>query len=393
MGKINPGVLNNMMAYRVYIAPVLSFISQLDPLPTTFGAGGGKVCEMLFPGGRGWMTPGCLKNLKALSFPTELPDLHRCALAAKDRVHKFENALQGGLKISAQIRRFGDLGASGDNLIRGTRFPEWFNNLIIFNLIAAYAEFAGEERIGLAETPSILGHEELPEQCRDEWQAQAFERISLFMQTAAHQHLRRRLDRWNIPTLEGHRCNRAMASLETLIKQVPPRVLAVVIRALCNGWITGRCFQHSGHCVFACSHGGDSIEHYALCPEFHAPWWKHFCISRPPIAHCLEDFLCIKPCTNTLPGLILIKGDALFKHAVTLRALSLYALYHTIGAVRHRVIASRDAQDAFARYVVESVRGHSGTISLISGIRARARDRFLCFCCLCSVCVFRLRII
>ena len=246
--------------------------------------------------------------------------------------------------------------------------------MFIFNLNAAYAEFAGKERIGLAGEPSLLGHEGLPEQRRDGWQARAIERIAPSMQTAAHQHLRRRLDRWNIPTLEGHRCNRAMASLETLSKQVPPRVLAVVIRALCNGWITGRRFQHSGHCVFACSHGEDSIEHYALCPEFHDLCLKHFCISRPPVVHCLEDFLCIKPCTSMLPVLMHNKGDALLKHAVTLRALSLYALYHTVGAVRHRIIGSRDARDAFGRYVQESVRGHNGAISLISGIRTRARD-------------------
>ena len=71
------------MAYRIFIAPVLSFINQLDALPSAFEAAESKACEALFPGGRGWMTAGCLKQLKTLGFPAELPDLRCSGLAAK----------------------------------------------------------------------------------------------------------------------------------------------------------------------------------------------------------------------------------------------------------------------------------------------------------------------
>ena len=45
------------------------------------------------------MTAGCLRHLKTLGFPNELPDMHINVLAAKVRVHRFEDARHGGLKI------------------------------------------------------------------------------------------------------------------------------------------------------------------------------------------------------------------------------------------------------------------------------------------------------
>jgi hypothetical protein len=297
-GSINPGLFHNIMAYRVYIALVLSFICQLDPLPTDFDAAERKACELLFPGGRGWMTAGCLKQLKALGFASELPDLRCCALAAKVRVHKFENIAHGGLKIAQRARSLRQLKNLDDNFIRWARFPTWLDSICVLSLDAAFTEFQSKEK----SKPSLLGHEGLPEQRRLGWQARATKLLAPAFPVAAHLHLRRRLDRWNIPTLPGHRCSKALKALAVLGNQVPPRVVATVIRCLCNGWITARRFQRSGSCILGCVDAEDSIEHYALCPAFHSLCFKHLAISRPSHQQALEDFLCINTCCNILPG-------------------------------------------------------------------------------------------
>ena len=142
---------------------------------------------------------------------------------------------------------------------------------------------------------------------------------------------------------------------------------------LCNGWITGRRFQQCGRCVLACCSGEDSIEYYARCVAFHSLCYRHFRISRPPATQCLEDFLCITPCSSALPALLQEDGDAAYTHAVTLRALSLYALYMTLGSVRHRTILLRDAPDACARHAQDGCKGHKG-VSLLRRCHIRARD-------------------
>ena len=134
------------------------------------------------------------------------------------------------------------------------------------------------------------------------WQARAVKFISPTPQGPAVLHLRRRLGRWMIPTLPGHRCGRALRALEVLLSQVPPRIIAAVILCLCNRWITGRRFQQGGRCILGCSPGEDSIEHYAYCPYFHSLCFKHLCIGKPPYQQCLEDFLCFQPSHGYHPG-------------------------------------------------------------------------------------------
>ena len=367
-GKINPGLFNNIMAYRVFIAPVLSFIGQLDILPEAFVAAESKACESLFPGGRGWMTVGCLRHLKTLGFPNELPDIHINVLAAKVRVHRFEDARHGGLKIEHRAKQMRAVINNPDNMFRRSRFPIWLQNLYIFSLQSAVVDFKARE-LSATSGPSLLGNDGSPEQARVGWQARAIKLISPPTQGPALLHLRRRLDRWNIPTLPGHRCGRALRALETLRSHAPPRVIAAVIRCLCNGWITGRRFQKGGRCVLGCSPGEDSIEHYAYCPHFHNLCSKHLHIGKPPYQRCLEDFLCINPCTDIIPAHV---SDG-YNSAVTLRAISLYSLYNTLGSVRHGEVSRRDAHDVFGRHLQESSRGHAGATALLFRCRVRPR--------------------
>ena len=67
--NIGPGMLHSIKAFKVYIFPVLAFVLQLECLPADFDASFAKGISALFPGPRGWITPGCLSHLKSLHFP------------------------------------------------------------------------------------------------------------------------------------------------------------------------------------------------------------------------------------------------------------------------------------------------------------------------------------
>ncbi len=63
------------------------------------------------------------------------------------------------------------------------------------------------------------------------------------------------------------RAARVMSRLRSL---VPPRVLAAVLRTWYNGWCKKRRFQSSGECLFGCSLGEDSVDHYMSCSRLHS---------------------------------------------------------------------------------------------------------------------------
>ena len=57
-------------------------------------------------------------------------------------------------------------------------------------------------------------------------------------EVALHRHLRRRLDRWSLPLLLGHRVERLQVVLRRLGPVVPPCVWAATIKAMMDGWIS-----------------------------------------------------------------------------------------------------------------------------------------------------------
>ena len=85
---IGGGLFLTILAYRTYIFPVITFLLQLDRLPDDWDKYERKVCNILFPGPRGWATSGAMRNLKSLGLQTELPNAVTTADAAKCRVHR-----------------------------------------------------------------------------------------------------------------------------------------------------------------------------------------------------------------------------------------------------------------------------------------------------------------
>lgn len=124
-----------------------------------------------------------------------------------------------------------------------------------------------------------VGHLKL--QVRERWQARI---TKLYWSTpfgSSQIHLRRRMDNWNMPTLPGHRVQRAVRVLQLLGRRSVPRVQAAYLRTVCDGWCTRRRFQgRNSQCLFGCGRGEDAIRHYAHCRTI----WTPICMGLIPQA-------------------------------------------------------------------------------------------------------------
>ncbi|CAK0798042.1 unnamed protein product [Prorocentrum cordatum] len=79
-------------------------------------------------------------------------------------------------------------------------------------------------------------------------------------------HLRRRLERWNLQIVPGHRPQRMEAALSCIGAPVPPCVWAASLKALLGGWTTAASGGRPSQCLFGCQSGQDVIAHHAHCP-------------------------------------------------------------------------------------------------------------------------------
>ena len=146
-------------------------------------------------------------------------------------------------------------------------------------------------------------------------------RVTSFCRTTpvgvAHRHLRRRLDRWPLQTLPGHRVQRALKALWVSQRRATARVQASYMRTICDGWCTRCRFQTRSGCLFGCGVGEDSVSHFACCPVVSGFFASgiHLSDSRGPNA--LDDFLCMTAMDTSLPSLLSNSGNGLFDSKLT----------------------------------------------------------------------------
>ena len=93
-------MLVTLTALRMYICPLAGFLLQLEELPPTWKQEELRLINVLFPGARGWTCPTLLQNLRGLGFPADMPCMEAASLGAKCRVHRWEDAGFGGLRVS-----------------------------------------------------------------------------------------------------------------------------------------------------------------------------------------------------------------------------------------------------------------------------------------------------
>ena len=135
---------------------------------------------------------------------------------------------------------------------------------------------------------------------------------------------------------------RALNMFKKLIGKVSARVLAALLRALCNGWCAARRFQRTASCMFRCG-GLGSIEHYACCRA--VDLFARTRLALPRHEDPLAEFL-------MLSGIGTPADDVLIRRAV--RTAAVYKLRCTFRHSNEAAVVSPDALTQVAREIVRS---------------------------------------
>ena len=348
------GLQTTLTALNIYAYSVLQFVAQLLPPPDSWKEDEREALRYLCPGPRGWIVPAVLHRADILGLGSTMLDVEHLSLAARYRVALFENAFRGGLHVARRARHLRHARLHSDHLDRVYTWSAWYSSAMVFHLEAAVAHFSqlgwGPQALRSAIEQRLRSPQADPQtletRVRTVWQRQA--RIVL-SRTAPPTHLlfyRRRLDRWNIPLLRGHRVERFQGLMRRLRSLVPPRVLAAAVRTNFNGWCTQRRFGSTAPCMFGCT-GSDCIEHYAFCPV--VTEFMNGVLAGPGYpqgGHRLEEFLLLSK-----------SADRYATGELTARALCTAAVY--LAHCRHRHTAGPSPTvDTLRQICTELARNH-----------------------------------
>ena len=198
---------------------------SLDMLPDSWEEYEARACRILFRGPTGWMQPGCLRALKHLGFPVELPDMRCHTTAAKCRMMKYEDRVRGGFQVLARARALDTLLSHYDSNLP-LSWLGWAQHSFLHNIGGAHTQLVTMDPT-LEAVRKLAGED--PDTRRSKWQRACYQVLRPAHADGALRHLRRRLDRWDVEILQGRRVGRAVLALRALSTQVPPRVLGAVL--------------------------------------------------------------------------------------------------------------------------------------------------------------------
>ncbi|CAK0837046.1 unnamed protein product, partial [Prorocentrum cordatum] len=352
---IGCGMMLTLLAYRTYIFPVLSFLLQLDQLPSNWDVVEQQACVLLFPGPRCWTTPAALRSLRSLGFHAELVDAASVAIAAKCRVYRWENTAHGGLQVRRRSRFLDALRLDSDHLDRLVAWSGWHGQNFFTNLTNARGHLEHKAAAARVSVEALVQGDAPEPAPRSEWQKRCRIILADPRPQGAVRHLDRCLSRLQLPVLRGRRLERATLALRGLAPLVPPRVWASVYRVMCNGWTTGRRMQRPAPCAFACGHGEDSVEHYIHCSRVAEFGRRQLALTAPPPGERLSHFLLLSP-----------RFSEDTASAIARRALAVYCLYAASTAARHG--ATSNAWEAMWQYAREACAAHPRLASLVAAV-------------------------
>ena len=204
-------------------------------------------------------------------------------------------------------------------------------------------------------------HERQQKAC---WQRRATQ-LCLRPSDGVATHVRRRLDRWPLGSLPGHRPQRLLSNLSSISSLVPPRVLSAVMRTAFNGWCTAQRFQKHSSCIFGCDSSQDSIEHYSSCSQFLLLGERHLQLRPPPPGARLAHFIGLGFDRHPTPEYVWPPASPQAA-LLAVRAIATYALYRTHNACRFTINNAKEAMQAFPAFVHEVIKGHSKARSLLT---------------------------
>ncbi len=332
-GRLGLGLFITMQAYQVFVSSVLQFVAQLEDVPESFDQCEQQACRALFPGPRRWMVPTCIKDAKYLGLPKELGDLKAIAVAAKARVVKFGNRAHGGLRVHERVSRLLYNDGADCSLAHIRWWSSWAKQSFLIKLAEADRNLSGKI--------SVLDGNSIDMERQMGWQGRVTPLFRSVQLGASMLHIRRRMDRWNMLTLPGHRPGRARTVLGILGRHSNPRVQAAYLRSICNGWCTKGRFQKKGNCAFGCGGGVDKLEHYARCTVVGGLLSSHSNLDWDRGHGALDALFCMNTSSQ---------------EEVVQRSLGLYALYRLHNGLRYNAFLPQDMAGAFHRFVCEGKR-------------------------------------
>ena len=291
------------------------------------------------------------------------------SFAARFRVTYREASSTGGLAAVAASRRLDALRLDSEVLARGGRWREWYMHSYYHNL-AASRQYGLQLGISINSIEDDLG----ANTPRPHTKAQS-KRLQQGVQRAARAslgrvlrvdpeaRLRKKLERWRLPLFPRIRAMRAARVMGRLRSLVPPRVLAAVLRTWFNGWCTLRRFHGRGDCLFGCTCGEDSIDHYMRCARLHAYGQSRLRLARAD-----------NPLQLSLNFMLLAPTSAITDEVLSRRALLMAAAYRL--HCRHRHTGSLTDEGILSRALDQAVKeatlGHQVAMRHLDGIWIRA---------------------
>ena len=142
-----------------------------------------------------------------------------------------------------------DRGFIQDN--RPVIWAHWMEHNFLFNLAKAYSSLEDLAARQEKSVEELLLNGSGAQFKRGHWQRLCAIAVRSTECEQLQRHLRRKLDRWSLATLSGHRVHKAISVSTRLGSLVRPCVLSAVLKALLGGWTT-----HSrSPCLFKCEWG------------------------------------------------------------------------------------------------------------------------------------------
>ena len=267
------GLFYSLIAYKIYIISVLSFVAQLEEVPVRWEEHEGHILRTLIPGPFRWALPEDFRGLRRdFGFPVEAPDLRVVSQAARFRVAHREAASRGGLGLRRWLGRLEAAWGSSEAIVRLGTWREWLNSSYVRILTDNLRALAASGVTLVAVEERAAGGRPRP------WSIQVTSQVTRLTQKMAHAmlkeqqqrfpviRLRAKLENLELSVFPRRAADRSVNFLQRLPGLVPPRVMAAVIRTYFGGWCTKSRFGARGRCVFGCLEYPDSLSHYLACP-------------------------------------------------------------------------------------------------------------------------------
>jgi len=348
---IGGGMCVTLSALRVYVLPLASFLLQLEPLPQNWPSEEMKLVNTLFPGARGWTAPVLMRSLREIGFSNAMPDMRSMAVGAKYRVHRWEDARHGGLRVRRRLRSITATRTGSIYIVRTAHWRSWFEDNFFAQLQRAQQELADMAGARNLTIEALMQGTSTSPTPREHWQKRSSQLLRQPDPAGIEIHLRRRLDRWEMQLPQGRRVDRARTSLRRLGPLVPPCVWAAVLKAIMDGWTMMHPDRRRTHCCFGCQMGQDTIQHYARCTRVADMAHRRLRLAPAPGTDRLLDFL------------VMDGGDDTH---LACSALRLYATF--IAANAYRNGRAEGARDAWLQAMTEAA-GRNYPVSQIVAAR------------------------